>query len=249
MARVLRPLEKTHDELDLAKLPRHVAIIMDGNRRWAKSRRLPAIEGHRRGMLALREITRACSDFGIPILTVYGFSTENWRRDSTEISLLLDLCVFFAHNELAELSRNNVRVNVIGAYRALPQASREALDGLMERTASNTGLLLNLAVNYSARSELQRAVKQIAADVSSGKLQPDAIDDATISSYLYTADQPDPDMLIRPGGEHRLSNFLLYQVAYTELVMSDVYWPDFGRDEFVRTLLEFQKRQRRFGGT
>jgi undecaprenyl diphosphate synthase len=249
MARVLRPLEKTHEELDLAKLPRHVAIIMDGNRRWAKSRMLPAIEGHRRGMLALREITRACSDFGIPILTVYGFSTENWRRDSTEISLLLDLCVFFAHNELTELSRNNVRVNVIGAYRALPQASREALDALMERTAANTGLLLNLAVNYSARSELQRAVKQIAADVAAGKLQSDAIDDATISSYLYTADQPDPDMLIRPGGEHRLSNFLLYQVAYTELVMSDVYWPDFGRDEFVRTLREFQKRQRRFGGT
>lgn len=249
MARLLRPLEKSHEDLDLAKLPRHVAIIMDGNRRWAKSRRLPAIEGHRRGMLALREVTRACSDLGIPILTVYGFSTENWRRDSTEISLLLDLCVFFAHNELAELSRNNVRVNVIGAYRALPQPSREALDGLMERTAQNTGLLLNLAVNYSARSELQRAVKQIAADVAAGKLHSDAIDDATISSYLYTADQPDPDMLIRPGGEHRLSNFLLYQVAYTELVMSDVYWPDFGRDEFVRTLLEFQKRQRRFGGT
>jgi undecaprenyl diphosphate synthase len=222
---------------------------MDGNRRWAKSRGVPAIEGHRRGMLALREVTRACSDFGIPILTVYGFSTENWRRDSTEISLLLDLCVYFAQNELIELSRNNVRVNVIGAYRALPESSREALDRLMERTAGNTGLVLNLAVNYSARAELQRAVKAIAADVASGALQADAIDDTTISSYLYTADQPDPDMLIRPGGEHRLSNFLLYQLAYTELVMSDVFWPDFGRDEFVRTLLEFQKRQRRFGGT
>ncbi len=199
-------------------------------------------------MLALREVTRACSDFGIPILTVYGFSTENWRRDSTEISLLLDLCVYFAQHELVELSRNNVRVNVIGAYRALPPASRDALDRLMERTASNTGLLLNLAVNYSARAEMQRAVAQIAGDVAAGKLRPDEIDEAKISSYLYTADQPDPDMLIRPGGEHRLSNFLLYQVAYTELVMSEVYWPDFGRDEFVRTLLEFQKRQRRFGG-
>ena len=245
MARVL---PATQDQLDLAKLPKHVAIIMDGNRRWAKHRGMPAIEGHRRGMLALREVTRACSDFGIPILTVYGFSTENWRRDSTEISLLLDLCVYFAQNELVELSRNNVRVNVIGAYRALPPASRDALDRLMERTASNTGLLLNLAVNYSARAELQRAVAQIAGDVAAGKLQPDEIDEAKISSYLYTADQPDPDMLIRPGGEHRLSNFLLYQVAYTELVMSEVYWPDFGRDEFVRTLLEFQKRQRRFGG-
>ncbi|HEX5275403.1 MAG TPA: isoprenyl transferase [Candidatus Rubrimentiphilum sp.] len=245
MARVL---PATQDQLDLAKLPKHVAIIMDGNRRWAKHRGMPAIEGHRRGMLALREVTRACSDFGIPILTVYGFSTENWRRDSTEISLLLDLCVYFAQNELVELSRNNVRVNVIGAYRALPPASRDALDRLMERTASNTGLLLNLAVNYSARAELQRAVAQIAGDVAAGTLRPDEIDEAKISSYLYTADQPDPDMLIRPGGEHRLSNFLLYQVAYTELVMSEVYWPDFGRDEFVRTLLEFQKRQRRFGG-
>jgi undecaprenyl diphosphate synthase len=246
MARVL---SAPQEDLDLAKLPRHVAIIMDGNRRWAKNRGVPAIEGHRRGMLALREVTRACSDLGIPILTVYGFSTENWRRDSSEISLLLDLCVFFAQHELIELSRNNVRVNVIGAYRALPESSREALDRLMERTAGNTGLVLNLAVNYSARAELQRAVKAIAADVSSGALQAGAIDDATISSYLYTADQPDPDMLIRPGGEHRLSNFLLYQLAYTELVMSDVFWPDFGRDEFVRTLLEFQKRQRRFGGT
>lgn len=246
MARVL---PAPQSELDLVKLPKHVAIIMDGNRRWAKHRGMPAIEGHRRGMLALREVTRACSDLGIPILTVYGFSTENWRRDSTEISLLLDLCVYFAQNELAELTRNNVRVNVIGAYRALPQASREALDRLMERTASNTGLLLNLAVNYSARAELQRAVTEIARDVAAGKLHPEEIDEAKISSYLYTADQPDPDMLIRPGGEHRLSNFLLYQVAYTELVMSEVYWPDFGREEFVRTLLEFQKRQRRFGGT
>ncbi len=246
MARVL---PAPREELDLAKLPRHVAIIMDGNRRWAKSRGMPAVEGHRRGMLALREVTRACSDLGIPILTVYGFSTENWRRDSTEISLLLDLCVFFAQNELIELSRNNVRVNVIGAYRALPEPSRNALERLMERTAANTGLLLNLAVNYSARAELQRAVKAIAADVAAGKLQAGDIGDATIASYLYTADQPDPDMLIRPGGEHRLSNFLLYQVAYTELVMSEVYWPDFGRDEFMRTLLEFQKRQRRFGGT
>ncbi len=245
MARVL---PAPQEQLDLAKLPRHVAIIMDGNRRWAKSRGLPAVEGHRRGMLALREVTRACSDLGIPILTVYGFSTENWRRDSTEISLLLDLCVFFAQNELIELSRNNVRVNVIGAYRALPEPSRNALERLMERTAANTGLLLNLAVNYSARAELQRAVKTIAGDVAAGKLRAGDIDDATIASYLYTADQPDPDMLIRPGGEHRLSNFLLYQVAYTELVMSEVYWPDFGRDEFVRTLLEFQKRQRRFGG-
>jgi undecaprenyl diphosphate synthase len=236
------------EQLDPARLPQHVAIIMDGNRRWAREHMLPTIEGHRRGMIALRHVTRAASDLGIPTLTVYGFSTENWRRDSTEISLLLDLCVYFAQNELAELCRNNVRVNVIGAYRALPPASREALEGLMARTAGNTGLLLNLAVNYSARSELERAVSTIAHEVAEGRLSPDAVDERLIASYLYTADLPDPDLLIRPGGEHRLSNFLLYQVAYTELIMTDVYWPDFGKDEFVRALIEFQKRQRRFGG-
>lgn len=235
-------------ELDRARLPKHVAIIMDGNRRWAKKRGLPAIEGHRRGMIALRAVTRACSDLGIPALTVYGFSTENWRRDWSEVSLLLDLCVYFANNELAELRRNNVRVNVIGAWRELPPASRQALEGLVESTSANTGLLLNLAVNYSARSELQRAVIRIARDAAAGKLDPERIDEEVIASYLDTAELPDPDMLIRPGGERRLSNFLLYQVAYTELVMSDVYWPDFGKDEFVRALIEFQKRQRRFGG-
>ena len=236
------------EQLDPLRLPKHVAIIMDGNRRWAKQRGLPAIEGHRRGMVALRHVTRAASDLGIPVLTVYGFSTENWRRDSAEISLLLDLCVYFAHHELGELRRNNVRVNVIGAYRALPPASREALERLVDSTASNTGLLLNLAVNYSARLELERAVKRIAQDVADGRLSPGDIDHGVVASYLYTAEMPDPDILIRPGGEHRLSNFLLYQVAYTELVMTDVFWPDFGKDEFVRALIEFQKRQRRFGG-
>lgn len=236
-------------QLDPNRLPQHVAIIMDGNRRWAKERGLPAIEGHRRGMVTLRHVTRAASDLGIRALTVYGFSTENWRRDSSEISMLLDLCVYFAQNELSELCRNNVRVEVIGAYRALPPASRAALETLMNKTRENTGLLLNLAVNYSARSELNRAVGTIAAEVAAGRLHPEAIDEHLIASYLYTGHLPDPDVLIRPGGEHRLSNFLLYQVAYTELVMTDVYWPDFDKDEFVRALIEFQSRQRRFGGT
>jgi undecaprenyl diphosphate synthase len=239
-----------HAELcvDPALLPKHVAIIMDGNRRWARRRRLPAVEGHRRGIVALREVTRAATDLGIPILTVYGFSTENWKRDSTEISLLLDLCVYFAQNELAELCRNDVRVNVIGRYRALPRASCDALERLMERTAKNEGLLLNLAVNYSARSELGDAVAALAADVEAGRLSPDEVDEARLAAYLYTATMPDPDILIRPGGESRLSNFLLYQVAYTELYMTDVYWPDFSREHFLRALAEFQARKRRFGG-
>src|ERR1700761_4658999 len=153
MATLLKPPRGV--TLDPTRLPSHVAIIMDGNRRWARARRLPAIEGHRRGIVALREVVRAASDWGIPMLTVYGFSTENWKRDKTEISLLLDLCVYFARTELAELCRNDVRVNIIGHYEALPRASKDALDGLVARTAANRGLILNLAVNYSARTELR----------------------------------------------------------------------------------------------
>jgi undecaprenyl diphosphate synthase len=227
--------------------PHHVAIIMDGNRRWARSKRLPAIEGHRRGIVALREVTRAASDAGVKFLTVYGFSTENWQRDAREISLLFELCVFFARTEVEELNRNNVRVRILGGWEELPRGSREALRLLQERTAQNTGLQLNLAVNYSSRFELERAVKAIARDVAEGRLAVDQIDDARIASYFFTADLPDPELVIRPGGEHRLSNFLLYQAAYAELVMSDVYWPDFGRDEFLRALADYAGRRRRFG--
>lgn len=230
------------------RLPRHVAIIMDGNRRWAKHRGLPAIEGHRRGIVALRRVTRSASDHGIEALTVFGFSTENWHRDAGEISLLFELCVYFARNELAELHRNNVRVRVIGDWQSLPSAPRAALADLQNSTRANTGLLLNLAVNYSSHAEMVRAVRAIAADVASGALAADAVDETTIGRYLYTADLPELDLLIRPGGEHRLSNFLLYQAAYAELVMSDVYWPDFSGDDFERALTEFAQRERRFGG-
>jgi undecaprenyl diphosphate synthase len=230
-------------------VPRHVAIIMDGNRRWAKERGLPAIEGHRRGMVALRRVTRAASDFGIRVLTVYGFSTENWNRSTGEISLLFELCVAFARNELLELQRNGVRVRVIGEWESLPPAPRGALADLQAQTAGNTGLLLNLAVNYSSHAELQRAVRTIAQDVARGSLAPDAIDEDVIRRYLYTADLPELDLLIRAGGERRLSNFLLYQAAYAELVMCDVYWPDFSKDDLARALVEFAQRERRFGGT
>lgn len=238
----------TRGELDVRSVPRHVAIIMDGNRRWAKERGLPAIEGHRRGMVALRRVTRAASDLGIDVLTVYGFSTENWNRDAGEITLLFDLCVYFARNELIELRRNNVRVRIIGDWESLPAAPRNALADLQERTATNTGLLLNIAVNYSSHAELERAVRAIARDVARGLLTPDAIDETVIGRYLYTADLPELDLLIRPGGEKRLSNFMLYQAAYAELFMTGVYWPDFSKDEFVRALIEFQRRERRFGG-
>lgn len=230
-------------------VPRHVAIIMDGNRRWAKARNLPTMEGHRRGILALREITRAASDAGVQIVTVYGFSTENWRRDANEIAFLFDLCVHFAKNELAELNKNNVQVRIIGDWQAFPEKSRNALAELQRNTETNTGLVLNLAVNYSSRAEIERAVRQIAADVKDGKLEVDAIDETVIASKMFTAGIPDPDLLIRPGGEHRLSNFLLYQAAYTELVLSDVFWPDFSAKHFHDALADFAQRQRRFGGS
>ncbi|HTZ55150.1 MAG TPA: isoprenyl transferase [Candidatus Acidoferrum sp.] len=229
------------------RVPRHVAIIMDGNRRWARERGLPALEGHRRGIISLRRVTQAARDLGIEIVTVYGFSTENWRRDAQEIAFLFDLCVYFAKSELAELQRNNVRVRVIGDWQALPERSRNALDDLQRGTATNTGLILNLAVNYSSRSELEHAVRAIAAHVQSGELTLERIDDELISSYLYTAGVPDPDLLIRPGGEQRLSNFMLYQAAYAELVMSDVYWPDFSGEHLAQAVREFAHRQRRFG--
>lgn len=234
--------------LDLGNIPRHVAIIMDGNRRWAKERGLPAIEGHRRGMIALRHVTRAASDLGVEALTVYGFSTENWNRDAGEISLLFELCVYFARNELIELRRNNVRVRVIGEWESLPAAPRGALAGLQAETAANSGLSLNMAVNYSSRAELEHAVRGIATDVARGAIAPESIDEALIGRYLYTKNLPELDLLIRPGGEQRLSNFLLYQAAYAELVMTDVYWPDFSKDDFVRALIAFQQRERRFGG-
>jgi undecaprenyl diphosphate synthase len=220
---------------------------MDGNRRWARERGLPALEGHRRGIVALRRVTQAASELGIEIVTVYGFSTENWRRDTQEIAFLLDLCVYFAKSELAELQRENVRVRIIGDWQALPEGSRDALDSLQKGTEANTGLILNLAVNYSSRSELERAVRAIASDVASGELSADRIDDDLISSYLYTAGVPDPDLLIRPGGEQRLSNFLLYQAAYSELVMSEIYWPDFSGEHLAQAVREFAQRQRRFG--
>jgi len=231
-------------ELDPALMPRHVAIIMDGNRRWAKARRLPVIEGHRRGMLALRRVTRAASDFGIEMLTVYGFSTENWKRERTEISLLFDLAVYFAQNELAELNRNNVRVNVMGEYRALPRASREAMERLMSETTGNDGLRLNLAVNYSARAELRRAVGALASEVAAGRLLPSELDETTLDSYLFTRGMPDPELLIRPGGESRLSNFLLYQLAHAELYVTDALWPEFGREHLALAVAAYQERLR-----
>ncbi|HKW44054.1 MAG TPA: polyprenyl diphosphate synthase [Candidatus Eremiobacteraceae bacterium] len=245
---IIRKTEHTAAEPAVLASPRHVAIIMDGNRRWARERGLPLVEGYRRGIIALREVTRGCTALGVPILTVYGFSTENWKRDDAELSVLFELCCAFARNELAGLIRENVRVRLIGHPEELPPAARRALTDLVEKTSANTGTVLNLAVNYSARAELGDAARALAIDVASGSIAPSAIDDDTIARYLHTRGMPDPDLLIRPGGEARLSNFLLYQLAYTELWLTDVYWPDFTRETLALALAEFAQRARRFGG-
>ena len=235
--------------LDPERMPRHVAVIMDGNRRWAKSRRLPTIEGHRRGVLALRELVRACNDLGIPVLTVYAFSTENWKREALEISMLLELLVHFAQSEEAELGRNGVRVRAIGRVDQLGAQQRDAIARLERSTAANDRLLLNIAVNYSARTELADAARAIAQRVRGGEIEPDEVDEQVLDAHLATAGIPDPDILIRTGGELRLSNFLLWQLAYTEIWVTDRFWPDFRREDLLEAVAAYQKRARRFGGS
>ena len=230
-----------------AATPRHVAIIMDGNRRWAAANRLPQIEGHRRGMLTLRRIVIAAAKAGIEVLTVYAFSEENWGRGPAEVGALMDLGAAFARREAEAFAREGVRVRLIGRRDRLPVALREALAMLETRTAAGSGMTLNLAVDYGARTELCTAVRMLAEDVAAGRLDPEAIDEDTIAGRLSTAGLPDPDLLIRTGGDLRLSNFLLYQCAYTELWSTTVPWPQFDARAFGGALASYAQRQRRFG--
>jgi undecaprenyl diphosphate synthase len=231
----------------VATPPRHVAIIMDGNRRWAAANGLPALEGHRRGMLTLRRIVVAAAKAGIDVLTVYAFSEENWGRERAEISALMDLGTLFARREADAFAREGVRVRIIGRRDRLPIALREAFAQLEARTASATGMILNLAVDYGARTELCTAIRSLAEAVAAGTLEPDAIDEDTIAGRLSTAGLPDPDLMIRTGGDLRLSNFLLYQCAYTELWSTGVPWPAFDARAFGEALASYARRQRRFG--
>ena len=230
-----------------ASAPRHVAIIMDGNRRWAAANGLPQIEGHRRGMLTLRRIVVAAARAGIEVLTVYAFSEENWGRSAAEVGTLMDLGASFARREAAAFVREGVRVRVIGRRDRLPVALREAFTALEAGTAGGSTMILNLAVDYGGRTELATAVRALAEDVAAGRLEPDAIDDAAIAGSLSTAGLPDPDLLIRTGGDLRLSNFLLYQCAYTELWSTTVPWPQFDARAFGGALASYAQRQRRFG--
>lgn len=231
----------------VAPLPRHVAIIMDGNRRWASERGLPTVEGHRRGGEVLHDICAASGELGVEHLTVYAFSEENWQRDSSEVGVLMELVRWFARKEARDLRRNNVRVKLLGRTHRLPAATAAALDELVRGTSRCTGLQLNLAINYGSRTELVDAVRALAADVAAGAVPVASVDEGVIERYLYTAGIPDPDLLIRTGGELRLSNFLLYQIAYSELWSTSKYWPDFTRETYNEALAAFSARQRRFG--
>ena len=230
----------------------HVAIIMDGNGRWAKKRLLPRVAGHNAGMMAMKEIVRRSAELGIKYLTVYAFSTENWKRSDEEVGGIFRLLVKYVDSELAEITKNNVRVRVMGDYSPVPAPARESLEKALETTSDNDGLVFTIALNYGSRAEITRAVKSIAKDVKSGVIAPEDVTEQLISSRLYTGDEngniPDPDLIIRTSGEERLSNFMLWQSAYSELEFTDVLWPDFTPEVFERMLEEYGHRERRFGG-
>jgi undecaprenyl diphosphate synthase len=226
---------------------RHIAIIMDGNRRWAQKKRLPSIAGHNEGVKALEKTVQAAVDFGIKYLTVYAFSTENWGRKKEEVDFLMFLLKETLRNKTKEFNKKGVKIKIIGNTTSLSEDLKKALKDSEELTANNDKINLQIAINYGARSEITNAVKNIAADVKSGKLNPEIITEELISSYLYTSDVPDPDLLIRTGGEQRISNYLLWQIAYTEIYITETFWPEFGEVELLKSVQEFAGRQRRFG--
>ncbi len=229
-------------------VPNHIAIIMDGNGRWAKEKGMPRLMGHNAGMKSLKEIVRACSDMGVRYLTVYAFSTENWKRPNEEVSGIFKIMVLYIKKELAELKRENVRIRVIGEWDQIPEEARDSMRFALEETSENTGLQFHIALNYGGRRELLDAVKALYHRLQEEGRDPDSIGEEDIERHLSTAGTPDPDMIIRTGGELRLSNFLLWQCAYSELIFRDVYWPDFDKRELESCIEEFERRHRRYGG-
>lgn len=240
-------LKKNSSLKDSNNLPCHVAIIMDGNGRWAKRRLMPRTMGHRAGMAALKRVVKACDELKISILTVYAFSTENWKRPENEVQYLMKLLVEFLHKELAELHENQVRINIIGDYTVLNQECQDEIKQALLKTRENQGLVFNIALNYGSRTEITDAVKKLVGKVINGEISPESITEDSIAKLLYTAGLPDPDLLIRTAGEMRLSNFLLWQLAYTEIWVTECLWPDFSREDFIRAISEYQQRDRRFG--
>ncbi|CVK17619.1 MULTISPECIES: isoprenyl transferase [Sporomusa] len=240
--------QNDYNDIDPTRLPRHVAIIMDGNGRWAQKKGLPRTLGHRAGAETLREIVKTASEIGIQVLTAYAFSTENWRRPADEVSLLMSLLSDYLDNELAELDENNVQVRFIGHTGDLALNLQKKVEKAQTLTAHNTGLILNLAVNYGGRAELTRAVKIISEKVLRRELDPEDINETIIEEHLYTANLPAPDLLIRPSGDFRISNFLLWQMAYTEFWFTEIHWPDFKSEDLLQAVRDYQQRDRRFGG-
>jgi undecaprenyl diphosphate synthase len=236
------------EAIDFARLPRHVAVIMDGNGRWAALRRKPRVEGHRAGIAAVRDVVETSARLGLQVLTLYAFSVENWKRPRSEVSVLMGLLKRYLRMELATLLDNDIRFQVIGRMGELPADVQGELRRGMEKTAHCTGLLFNIALNYGGRAEITDAVRRLVADAQRDGRDPGAIDEAVLASYLYTAGQPDPDLLIRTSGEMRVSNFLLWQIAYAEIWVTDVLWPDFRRRHLLQAVADYQKRERRYGG-
>ena len=234
--------------IDFTRLPRHVAIIMDGNGRWARLRHKRRVEGHRAGIASVRDVVETSARLGLQVLTLYAFSVENWKRPKTEVATLMGLLKHYLRMELDTLLRNNIRFQVIGRMGELPADVQDELQRGMDKTRGQTGLLFNIALNYGGRAEITDAVQRLVADVMANGRDPGRIDERTLSSYLYTAGQPDPDLLIRTSGEMRVSNFLLWQIAYAEIWVTDVLWPDFRRKHLLQALVDFQKRERRYGG-
>lgn len=234
-------------DLDPQKIPQHIAVIMDGNGRWANSRGLPRIAGHRQGARTLKELLRCCKDWGIKALTAYAFSTENWQRPLEEVEFLMLLFERLLRRELAQMHQEWVRISFIGDLSALPPSLQIEMERSMVETANNQGIHFTVAVNYGSRSEITRACRQVAALVQEGKVNLEEINDSVIEQHLYTTHTSAPDLLIRTSGEMRLSNFLLWQMAYTEMYFTDILWPDFDREALHQALLSYQKRDRRFG--
>jgi len=240
--------KKIQEELKLSgDIPKHIAVIMDGNGRWAEERRMPRLAGHHEGVNSVRDVVEACGQLGVRFLTLYAFSTENWRRPKEEVSLLMRLLLKAIRDERDRLHHNNVRMTAIGEIPALPQEVQDELIDAISKTKQNTGLNLVLALSYSGRWDIVNAVRKLATDVRQGKTKADHIDEKSLDRSLSTSSIPDPDLLIRTGGEYRISNFLLWQLAYTELVIVEEYWPGFRRDQLYAAIREYQKRERRFG--
>lgn len=240
-------LIKQKEILQNCKIPKHIGIIMDGNGRWAIENGLTRTEGHRQGIESVRDIVKACAQINIPFLTLYAFSIENWKRPTSEVGVLMSLLEYYLKKEINELDENNVRLLSIGKISSLPKKVQRLLFEAIERTSKNTGLTLTLALSYSGRWDIVRATQMIAHDIKSGKLEPEEITEEIFSTYLQTAHLPDPDLIIRTSGEMRLSNFLLWESAYSEIYFSKKYWPEFRRNDLYEAIIDYSRRERRFG--